>query len=166
MGLFHPSSSSSSPFPSPSSLSFLLTCVLKWILLFHVITITIVSSSSQGSSGYEDPLLRVGDRIHLPDYSSYVLDSTFHQAKDIVVNKRKLEADLVRKGNTYCTKLLFFISDRKIRVVMWYSGIYTDMTKRTAVTRHQAVTTTFNNANELEKNQEVFEEMTKLMARK
>lgn len=113
------------------------------ILLFQVLSITItIVSSSHNQGSYEDPLLRVGDRIHLPDYSSYVLDSTFHQAKDIVVNKRKLEADLVRKG------------------------IYTDMSKRTAVTRHQAVTTTFNNANELEKNQEVFEEMTKLLARK
>lgn len=146
MGLFHPSSSSNIPSSSPIFHSSLTRCnITRWILLFQVLviitTITIVSSShNQGS--YEDPLLRVGDRIHLPDYSSYVLDSTFHQAKDIVVNKRKLEADLVRKG------------------------IYTDMSKRTAVTRHQAVTTTFNNVNELDKNQEVFEEMTKLLARK
>ncbi|RWS11097.1 Peroxidase-like protein, partial [Dinothrombium tinctorium] len=39
------------------------------------------------------------------------------------------------------------------------------MSKLTAVTRHQAVTTTLNRGNELEKNQEVFEEMTKLLAR-
>lgn len=98
MGLFHPSSSSSVPFLHlPSSSSFLAHS-LRWILLFQV-TITIVSSSQQGS--YEDPLLRVGDRIHLPDYSSYVLDSTFHQAKDIVVNNRKHEADLVRKGKLH-----------------------------------------------------------------
>jgi len=40
------------------------------------------------------------------------------------------------------------------------------MTKQSAVSRHQAVTTTLNLGNELEKRQEVFEEMSKLLARK
>lgn len=40
------------------------------------------------------------------------------------------------------------------------------MSKMSAVTRHQAVTTTLNRGNELEKNQEIFEEMSKLLARK
>lgn len=91
---------------------------------------------------YEDPTLRSEDKVHLPHLNPIALDSLVHQAKDIVVDRRKLEQDLVRHGR------------------------FTDMTKRTAVTRHQAVTTTFNAANELEKNQEVFEEMTKLIAQK
>lgn len=40
------------------------------------------------------------------------------------------------------------------------------MNKLSAVTRHQEVTTTYNEGNDLEKAQEVFEEMTKLLARK
>ena len=74
--------------------------------------------------------------------TSYDMDNIVHMAKDIVVGKRKLENDLVRQG------------------------IYTDMSKRTAVTRHQAVTTTFNKANDLACQQDLFEEMTKLIARK
>lgn len=91
---------------------------------------------------YEEPSLRSEDKVYLPHLDPIALDSLMHEAKDIVVGRRKLEQDLVRHGR------------------------FTDMTKRTAVTRHQAVTTTFNTANALEKNQEVFEEMTKLIARK
>lgn len=47
-----------------------------------------------------------------------------------------------------------------------FSGQTTDMSKRSAVTRHQAVTTTFKRGNDLEKRQEVFEEMSKLIAKK
>lgn len=46
------------------------------------------------------------------------------------------------------------------------TGLTTDMSKVSAVTRHQAVTTTLNRGNQLEKSQEVFEEMSKLLARK
>jgi len=74
--------------------------------------------------------------------SSYELDNLVHLAKDIVVGKRKLENDLVRQG------------------------MYTDMSKRTAVTRHQAVTTTFNKANDLACQQDLFEEMTRLVVKK
>ena len=91
---------------------------------------------------YEDPSLRSEDKVLLPHLNPIALDSLVHEAKDIVGSRRKLEQDLARHGR------------------------FTDMSKRTAVTRHQAVTTTFNVANELEKSQEVFEEMTKLIARK
>lgn len=40
------------------------------------------------------------------------------------------------------------------------------MNKLSAVTRHQEVTTTYNLGNDLEKSQEIFEEMTKLLAKK
>ncbi|XP_015795696.1 peroxidase isoform X1 [Tetranychus urticae] len=76
-----------------------------------------------------------------PVFSSLQLDDTFHLAKDIVVQRRKLEANLER------------------------DGLVTDMSKETAVTRHQAVTTTLERGNDLEKRQEVFEEMSKLLAR-
>lgn len=46
------------------------------------------------------------------------------------------------------------------------TGLITDMSKESAVTRHQAVTTTLERGNDLEKRQEVFEEMSKLLARK
>jgi hypothetical protein len=49
---------------------------------------------------------------------------------------------------------------------LWFVGHVTDMSKPTAVTRHQQVTTTANRGNELEKSQEIFEEMTKLLAKK
>lgn len=91
---------------------------------------------------FEESVEHVGDHLPVPHLSPRVLDDAFHQAKDRVVNKRKLESQLVR------------------------DGMFTDMSKLTAVTRHQAVTTTFNQANQLEKDQEVWEEMTRLLARK
>ena len=102
----------------------------------------IKSSHATSFFPYEDPSLRSQDKVALPSMTNYELDNAFHKAKDAIVARRRLEHDLVRQG------------------------IYTDMSKRTAVTRHQAVTTTFNPTNDLEKNQEVFEEMSKLLARK
>lgn len=40
------------------------------------------------------------------------------------------------------------------------------MSKPTAVARHQKVTTTTSKGNELEKTQEVFEEMSRILAQK
>jgi len=105
-----------------------------------VLSLTIVLSVVSAHL-YEESVYHVGDNVPLPPLSARQLDDMFHQAKDHVVTKRKLESQLVR------------------------DGMYTDMTKRTAVTRHQAVTTTFNQANDAEKNQEVWEEMTRLLAR-
>lgn len=45
-------------------------------------------------------------------------------------------------------------------------GFTTDMSKPTAVARHQRVTTTTTRGNELEKAQEVFEEMSRILAQK
>ena len=116
---------------------------MKTLLTLHQILCLVLAINATASFyPYEDPSLRSEDKIYLPHLNPLAMDSLMHQAKDVVVDRRKLEQDLVRHGR------------------------YTDMTKRTAVTRHQAVTTTFNAANELEKNQEVFEEMTKLIARK
>lgn len=36
--------------------------------------------------------------IALPSFSSMQMDDTFHLAKDIVTQRRKLEADLVKEG--------------------------------------------------------------------
>ncbi|KAI1303180.1 Peroxidase skpo-1 [Halotydeus destructor] len=113
-------------------------CVSLRALSVSLVTLGILGSAR--GHFYETPVDQIADHIALPSLTSYVLDDAFHHAKDLVVNKRKLEDQLSR------------------------DGIFTDMTKQTAVTRHQAVTTTFNRANELEKNQEVFEEMTKLLA--
>ena len=110
---------------------------------FVAVVLSVVTTSLASSFfPYEDPALRAADHVALPTMTSYDLDNIVHMAKDIVVGKRKLENDLVRQG------------------------IYTDMSKRTAVTRHQAVTTTFNRANDLACQQDLFEEMTKLVARK
>lgn len=46
------------------------------------------------------------------------------------------------------------------------TGYITDMSKPTAVARHQRVTTTTSRGNELEKAQEVFEEMSRILAKK
>lgn len=113
-------------------------CFNRFYLLLSFLSRSLASSFYP----YEDPSLRAGDRVALPSMTSYDMDNIVHMAKDIVVGKRKLENDLVRQG------------------------IYTDMSKRTAVTRHQAVTTTFNKANDLACQQDLFEEMTKLIARK
>lgn len=40
----------------------------------------------------------VGDHIALPSMSSFVLDATYHQAADRVVDRRKLESQLIRDG--------------------------------------------------------------------
>lgn len=111
-------------------------------LMLVMMMMALVGMSGASFYPYEEPSLRSEDKVFLPHLDPIALDSLMHEAKDIVVGRRKLEQDLVRHGR------------------------YTDMTKRTAVTRHQAVTTTFNTANDLEKSQEVFEEMTKLIARK
>jgi hypothetical protein len=107
-----------------------------------ILSVCVTTSTASSFYPYEDPALRAGDQVALPVMTSYDLDNIVHLAKDIVVGKRKLESDLVKQG------------------------IYTDMSKRTAVTRHQAVTTTFNKANDLACQQDLFEEMTKLVARK
>lgn len=118
----------------------MVCCALCSLTL--VLLVLAVGSSRASFYPYEEPALRSEDKVFLPHLDPIALDSLMHEAKDIVVGRRKLEQDLVRHGR------------------------FTDMTKRTAVTRHQAVTTTFNTANDLEKSQEVFEEMTKLIARK
>lgn len=46
------------------------------------------------------------------------------------------------------------------------AGFVTDMTKLTATTRHQQVTTTLPRGNELEHAQEVFEETSKILLKK
>lgn len=46
------------------------------------------------------------------------------------------------------------------------AGFITDMSKPTAVARHQRVTTTTSRGNELEKEQEIFEEMSRILAKK
>lgn len=126
--------------------TLILTLILFYFIrrLTLVFTISQIIKSSQATSfyPYEDPSLRSHDKIALPSMTNYELDNAFHKAKDAIVARRRLEHDLVRQG------------------------MYTDMSKRTAVTRHQAVTTTFNPTNDLEKNQEVFEEMSKLLAQK
>jgi hypothetical protein len=38
------------------------------------------------------------EHLNLPKFSLLQLDETFHTAKDIVVQKRKLEDELVEKG--------------------------------------------------------------------
>ena len=118
---------------------------IECLFFNRFLLLNLFNSFSRGYASfypYEDPALRASDRVALPSMSSYELDNLVHLAKDIVVGKRKLENDLVRQG------------------------MYTDMSKRTAVTRHQAVTTTFNKANDLACQQDLFEEMTRLVVKK
>jgi peroxidase len=82
---------------------------------------------------------QISEKIKVPNYSSFELDEAFNLGKNMVVQKLRHENDLIKEGYT------------------------TDMSKITATSRHQAVTTTLPRGNQLEHTQELFEETSKIL---
>ena len=73
-------------------MSFRLRCrsPVPALSVFTVLSLTVVLSVVNAHL-YEESVYHVGDNVPLPPLSAHQLDDMFHQAKDRVVDKRKLE---------------------------------------------------------------------------
>lgn len=125
---------------------------------------------SDGAS-QADPIgsLLMDDRLLNEIISPLVLDAAYARAKEQIVKRRKLESELIRQGE--CIRPASRLLSLRCQLIPSISariptGFVTDMSKPTAVARHQRVTTTTTKGNELEKAQEIFEEMSRILAKK
>lgn len=122
-----------------------------------------------GHSDGADPIgsLLMDDRLLNEIISPLVLDAAYARAKEQIVKRRKLESELVRQGECIRPPQPLPVSPPPANPANPLpTGFVTDMSKPTAVARHQRVTTTTTKGNELEKAQEIFEEMSRILAKK
>lgn len=124
----------------------------------------------------------VDDQLLNEIISPIVLDAAYERAKELIVKRRKLESELIRQGKCrvhlasiqtvwrnppFVTPFTLLANLSNLIINVHHTkGQITDMSKPTAVARHQRVTTTTTRGNELEKAQEVFEEMSRILALK
>lgn len=67
-------------------------------LLALLLVLFDVQAQSNEHFGSEWQPEHVGDHLALPSLSSFSMDATYHEAADRVVDRRKLESQLIRDG--------------------------------------------------------------------